>query len=59
MGRTFFVMLNTQRGVITPLIDDETEEVAIFANDTAARKAADDNVLGYAFGFEVFEAGRE
>ncbi|WP_333879010.1 hypothetical protein [Methylobacter sp.] len=57
MKLDYFVMLNTQNGGITPLIDADTEELATFATKGDAEKSATTCVLGYAFGFEVFERG--
>lgn len=58
----FFVMLTTQNGGYTPLmfctdIATNEAELAKFATEQEARKAAKDSVLGEAFGFEVFEIG--
>jgi|TARA_X000001388_G_scaffold3203_2_gene2301 hypothetical protein len=52
----FFVILNTQLGGITPLVDSDGE-LATFASLENARHGADNSVLGEAFGYEVFERG--
>ena len=51
----FFVMLNTQRGGYTPLMNDD--EIATFDSVDAAVSCAQQNPLGAYFGFEVFERG--
>jgi len=59
---TFFVMLYTQDGSFTPLINGLSEiedfnDIAKFTNEKSARDTAKENILGKAFGFEVFEIG--
>lgn len=56
MDADFFVMLNTQRGGITPLVE-ENGELAVFPDEDAARDAANRNTLGGHFGFEIFQRG--
>ena len=51
----FFVMLNTQGGEYAPLMNGE--EIAKFETSQLARACAQDNLLGAAFGFEIFERG--
>lgn len=51
----FFVMLNTQGGGYAPLMDDD--EIAKFETAQLARTCAQNNLLGAAFGFEIFERG--
>ena len=51
----FFVMLNTQGGGYTPLMNDD--EIAKFDSAEAARVWARRNPLGAHFGFEIFERG--
>ncbi|WP_026960563.1 hypothetical protein [Aliagarivorans taiwanensis] len=52
----FFVMLQTQKGGITPMLY-ENEELATFATEEEAHAAAAESILGEAFGYEVFERG--
>lgn len=51
----FFVMLNTQGGNYTPLMDED--EVMKFKSVELAEACAKDNLLGAHFGFEIFERG--
>lgn len=55
----FFVMLNMQDGGcgVTPLTEFNSDKLAMFNTEEAARKAAKSSVLGDAFGYEVFERG--
>lgn len=57
----FFVMLNCQNGGITPMIEDTEDtsenELATYNTEENARADAEDNMLGHAFGYEVFERG--
>ncbi|MBQ4879666.1 hypothetical protein J8M21_20825 [Pseudoalteromonas luteoviolacea] len=54
----FFVMLTTQAGDYTPLVNSENEpDIARFETKEAAEAGAQNSVLGSAFGFEVFEIG--
>jgi len=53
----FFVMLNTQGGGYTPLVDSDSDDIAKFKTAEAARECAGQNLLGEHFGFEVFEIG--
>lgn len=53
----FFVMLNTQRGSYTPLMDSHNDDIAKFITVEAACECADANMLGEHFGYEVFEIG--
>ena len=55
MMKDYFVMLNTQGGGITPLMNDE--EIATFETPNAAEAAGKENLLGAHFGFEVFGRG--
>ena len=52
----YFVMLNLQRGGFTPMTNDD-EELARFETQEEAEVGAKNNVLGGAFGFEVFCRG--
>lgn len=52
----FFVILCTQGGGYTPLMGDEN--IAQFETADEAKACARDNMLGYSFGFEVYERGR-
>jgi len=51
----YFVMLNTQGGSFTPMMDDD--EIAIYTDKQKARREASKNLLGEHFGFEVFTRG--
>lgn len=55
MMKDYFVMLNTQGGGITPLMEDD--EIATFETPSDAKTAGKDNMLGAHFGFEVFGRG--
>lgn len=57
MKKDFFVMLNTQNGGITPLVDDETEKLATYDSVDEAKDAAKSSMLGDMCGFEVFQRG--
>lgn len=53
----FFVMLRQQDGSPSPLVTyDEGEDgtVVLFQSEAAAQAAGDSNMLGRAFGYEVF-----
>ena len=54
--KPYFVMLTTQAGWLTPLVD-ENGEVCGFETVNDAIVAGSNNLLGEAFGFEVFENG--
>ena len=57
MDKPYFVMLYTQNGHgVAPLVD-EKEEVCQFNSGADAFAAGQRNVMGAAFGFEVFEVG--
>jgi hypothetical protein len=58
----FFVMLYTQKGSYTPLMDctsiaNDTVEFAKFKTKEEAREGALGSVLGEQFGYEIFEIG--
>lgn len=55
-NRPYFVMLFTQGGSFTPLM--KGEEIAKFCSRRAAEDTAKLNVLGQAFGFQVFHIER-
>jgi hypothetical protein len=55
MVKEFFVMLSTQSGGATPMIDGG--EMAFFATQAEADAASRNNPLGDNFGYEVFELG--
>ncbi len=55
MTDDYFVMLNTQRGGIAPLMKDD--EIATFPSLELAKQAGKANLLGSNFGFEVFYRG--
>ena len=52
----YFVILTNQSGGITPLVNDDGE-LATFSSAAAAEDAAQCNLLGWSFGFEVFKRG--
>ena len=52
----YFVMLNCTGGRITPMTDSD-DNVAMFETIEEANEAARDNMLGEAYGFEVFCKG--
>lgn len=56
MHETYFVMLTTQQGSPTPLMGDN-DEIALYGSEEQARKDAAQNLLGEAFGFEIFRQG--
>lgn len=49
----FFVILGQQNGAPAALVDDEGD-LAIFESEVAAQSAGAENILGRAFGFEVY-----
>ena len=54
----YFVILNCQNGMVTPMVQgDLQEELAMFEHEYEAIAAAENNMLGANFGFEVFELG--
>lgn len=55
MEGDFFVMLYTQRGSYTPLVDSENDDIAKFPTEDAARECAKQNLLGEHFGYVVYE----
>lgn len=55
MKGDFFVMLNTQSGSYTPMMDDE--DIAKYETFEEAVSVAKQNPLGEHFGYEVFEIG--
>lgn len=57
MEKMYFVMLDNQDGtMILPMVDGDGN-VALFATERAAREAALGNLMGSAFGYEIFERG--
>jgi hypothetical protein len=54
----YFVMLNLQRGGIAPMTLGEDDELALFDTKELAEAGARNNILGDAFGFEVFCRGK-
>jgi len=56
MLKPYFVMLHCQNGGITPMMQDE-DEIATYDSLEEACFAAEDNLLGFTFGFEVFKRG--
>jgi hypothetical protein len=57
MEGDFFVMLTTQSGGYTPLMDKDGDEIAKFETAELAKECAEDNPFGKNFGYEVFERG--
>ena len=57
MMEDYFVMLHTQTGGIAPLVEDDGEEICTFESPQEAVEAAEKNILGANFGFEVFCRG--
>ena len=60
MDKDYFVMLNHPSKNIQAMpmiIDVETNNVAWFETEEHARKAAEDSMLGEAYGFEIFRRG--
>lgn len=53
MGK-FFVILNVQDKALSPMVDDHNE-LALFDSHDDANHAADNNLLGGQFGYEIFE----
>jgi hypothetical protein len=53
----FFVMLHIGENDYTPLIDAESDKIAKFYTVDDAMTAGEENTLGEAYGFEVFEMG--
>jgi len=54
MNRKWFVMLRSQtRTLPIPLVDPE-DDVVLFGSEESAREAGKRNLIGEAFGFEVF-----
>ena len=56
MIREFFVMLYTQNGSYTPMMEND-EDMAKYETIDDARAAAENSMLGSAFGYEVFQIG--
>ncbi|MFA5311697.1 MAG: hypothetical protein WC375_00095 [Methanomassiliicoccales archaeon] len=52
--KPYFVMLNSQDGKILPMINCE-EEISMYETTKDAIHDAEQNPLGHAFGFEVFD----
>ncbi|WP_062266962.1 hypothetical protein [Endozoicomonas arenosclerae] len=51
----YFVMLATQNGGYTPLMDSNSDNIAKFKTAEEARKAAKNSVMGEMFGFSIFD----
>lgn len=51
---TYFVMLNLPYEGITPIVNDD-EEVALFETEKEAIDIADKNIMGAAYGYEIYE----
>jgi hypothetical protein len=56
MGNEYFVMLTTQDGGYTPMMQDD-DDIAQYATEQEARENAEQNMLAQAFGYEVFRIG--
>ena len=51
----WFVMLRSQTGEFPiPFVDLE-DDIALFSSEEEARKSAERNMIGRAFGFEVYK----
>lgn len=55
MSNDYFVMLTTQAGSFTPLMDSKYDTIAKFKTAEEAREAANNSVLGEMFGFVIFD----
>lgn len=56
--RIWFVMLRTQKGLPTPMLDSDDpdlERVKLFSDEDEAERVAGENPLGRACGYEVYE----
>ena len=56
--KDFFVMLSHPKSAPLIMMGDSAGGIAYFETYELAKEAAQDNDLGIAFGFEVFELGR-
>jgi len=56
MLKPYFVMLHCQNGGIAPMTQED-DEIATYDSFEEACKAAEDNLLGSIFGYEVFQRG--
>ena len=52
----FFVMLYHPNTGYTPMIGED-EDIARYETKETAREEAENNPLGHAYGFEIFEIG--
>lgn len=50
----FFVMLAQADGTPAPMVEDDDETVVLFHSREAAERAAAENLLGEAYGCDVF-----
>ena len=57
MEKPYFVILNHQNSDLFIPMTDENDNLAMFDSEISAVIAGQDNPLGKAFGFEVFEMG--
>lgn len=57
MKDQYFVMLHTQDGSFAPLVSHEYGDIAVFTCIEDAKQAAEGSILGYSFGYEVFQKG--
>lgn len=56
MFKPYFVILNCPNGGISPMVQEDGELATYDSYDDAA-EAAEDNMLGNHFGYEVFQTG--
>ena len=55
--KPYFVILNHQKPDLFIPMEDENDNLAMFDSEISAIEAGQNNTLGNAFGFEVFELG--
>ena len=57
MANDVFVMLLTENGSFTPLMEKDGEDICKFGTKDEAESAAEGTFLGHCIGYEVFELG--
>lgn len=57
MEDTYFVILYCQNGRAAALMDETGDDLALFGSRCEASAAANNNLLGANFGFEIHEVG--
>lgn len=55
--KPYFVILNHPSGDFLPLINDDGLSLSMYESEHEAMQAGNENPLGGAYGFEVFEIG--